>query len=260
MADETDAPDFSTVPEQFITEGKPDLAAYRTAFDEAVAAREAATGFDPEQIPEQFAIDGKKDLASFRLAFDELASFKAREDERLAALPKKPEDVAFTVPEDLSPYLPEGFEMPKGEDGNPIPLEIDDSNPLVAEFRKVAVEEGISAKGIERLRDIVVRDNISRIAEAGKVHQEQMKLLGPNAQARVATVTRALQARLPEAQAKAIAADITTADTLRALETILTPKGSSPVSAPGGKPDLASMTPKERLAYHFEQKAARRSA
>lgn len=213
----------------------------------------APEGFDINQIPEQFRPEGKVDMAAFRLAYDEMASKQAQYDERTAALPKKPEDVVFKAPEDLTPYLPEGFEWPKGEDGNPLPLEIDDKSPMLDEFRKIAVAEGFSQKGIDHLRDLLVKDNVSRVVEAMNNAKEQKTALGPNGQSRIDTVNRTLQARLPANLAKAVADTITSADALRGLETLLS-KGTTPTTAPGGRPDLSAMSPKERLAYGFEQR------
>lgn len=171
-------------------------------------------------VPEEFKTDDGYDGTKFRERYDELASFKAQTDERLSGVPEDATGYDFAFPEkidygDIS--LPEGFTLqPLADD--------DDFKPLFEEFggflHKIGAPAGASKDAMALIAKYEAMQ-FSKMFNAGKAEIESLK----NGKERIATVQRAIESRLPEAQAKALMATISSADGIRAMEQLLTPKG-----------------------------------
>lgn len=224
-------------------------------------------------IPDSFKKDDGYDTAGFRTHFDELASFKAQADERTAALPTEAGGYEFALGEGFQ--WPEGFDptaFPQavlGEDGNPVLGEdgqpktrdlspgdlIDAKDPDIAKLQEVMLANQVPPAVMSELASIFAGRELRSLSKAGEDYAEQQKALGPDAKSRMATVKRAIQTAVPEAQANALIGDITSADALRALEGIMKP-GRKPVSHTPGGPDLDGMSSRELIELGMKQQMA----
>ncbi len=232
--------DFSTVPDDFVTDGTPDFAAYRTAYDAAVADR-----FDASSLPEQFVTDGKADLGAYKVAFDDASAFKARADERAAALPKGADGYTFTVPEEFN--LPEGFTPPEG-----FKLEIKGDDARIPALKALALEHGLDQSVLDGFAKLWAEHQVADLHEAAKAGAEETKKLGPNVEARKSALEFVVGARVPKEQADALIGDVTSADSLRALETLVASNRGKAPDAPGGRQSMGEMTLNERAAVAAE--------
>jgi len=244
------APDLTTVvPETFVKDGKPDLNAFRQSYDELTKAG----GIDTSVIPDAYKPEGKPDLAAWRLAYDEAAAAKAQADEKLAALPAKPEEYSFDPPEDLTPFLPEGFKMPEG-----MKLEFDDKDSIDA-LKQLALDEKMPQATVDKIRDMLVKHNVNTIVTGMKERDDEIKTLGPNAESRLSVVQRSAEGRLPAEQAAALINSITGADALRAVETLMSGSpGNRNINTPGGKTNWGELSINERIAAGLAQRAESR--
>lgn len=204
-------------------------------------------------VPETFkGEDGTWKVEDFRRSYDDLAAFKAAEEDRASALPKDPDGYAFALPEDHK--LPEGFDpatlATTDEKGNKIEFDpaamIDKDDPDVAAVKALLHEHKVDPALGKKLAGIMVNREIRQTMEAQHVHAEEIKALGPDAKARIATVTRELNARLPSNYAKAIADSLTSADALRGLEQVIkaSPRPTTPVS---DKVNFNDLKPADRV-------------
>lgn len=242
--------DFSTVPEGFVTDGVPDFPAYRIAYDAALEAKPGE--FDATSVPEQFVANGKPDLAAYRIAFDDASALKARDDERLGGLPKDAAGYTFTVPEKIE--MPEGFEPPEG-----FKLEIKEDDPRIPALKALAHEHKLDQATLDAFAGIWAAHEVRKIHDAAKAGADEIKKLGPNAESRMAALSRVVSSRVPKDQAEAFIADLTSADSLRAAEALVaSTRGKAPGTAPGGQPDMGDMSIDQRLALASQQRADRR--
>lgn len=205
---------------------------------------------DYSWAPEAFVKDGNLDTENFRKSYDEAVAFKAQEDERKASLPSDPDQYELRVPE-LT--LPEGLEIPVGEDGQPMKVEFDADDPEVPALRQLAMDLGLDQSGMDKILHLWAVKEIRAEAAIRKEASEEVAKLGPNAQSRTAEIQRQLGARLPKEMADAIADGITSADALRGLERLMS-SGTRSTTTPPATPDLSSMTPLERLEFASAQK------
>ena len=244
--------DFSTVPDDFVTDGKPDFAAYRSAYDAALGAP-GGGGLDAASFPEQFVTDGKPDLPAYKVAFEDASALKARHDERLAALPKDADGYTFKVPEEFN--LPEGFSPPDG-----FKLEIKEDDPRVPALKALALEHHLDQSVVDGFAKLWAEHEVVQIHEAAKVAGEEDKKLGPNVEARKASLQRVVGSRVSKEQADALIGDLTSADALRALETLVSSsRGAAPFN-PGGQANMGDTTLNERAVLAADELRARRKS
>lgn len=243
--------DFSTVPEDFVTDGVPDFAKYRSAYDTALGA--SGGNIDAASLPEQFVTDGKPDLGAYKMAFDDASAFKARADERMAALPKDADGYTFTVPEEFN--LPEGFTPPEG-----FKLELKDDDPRIPALKALALEHGLDQSVLDGFAKLWAEHQVAEVHEAAKAGAEETKKLGPNAEARKSALERVVGARVPKDQAAALIGDVTSADSLRALETLVASNRGKAPDAPGGRQSFGEMTLNERAAVAAEELSSRKKS
>lgn len=210
-----------------------------------------------EFVPESYkSEDGAWDVARFRADYDDLTAFKAQAEEGRASLPEKPEDFEFG--------LPEGFELPEGfdaeglahvdADGNQVEFDpaslIDSDDPDIPQIKalmhRIAHGETDPQSALKEIAGLVVNRELRGVMDAQKAAAEERKALGPDAQSRISSLSRALKAKLPEAQATAVLDSISSAAALRGLEHLLNAAGKTTAPAPQGK-SLSEMSPMERL-------------
>lgn len=192
-------------------------------------------------VPEQFkGEDGAFDTAKFRADYDEAAAIRSREAERVAAMPKSPEEIAFGLPEDHK--WPEGFDpekmSTKDEQGREVKFDpsklIDEKDPDIPALQAILHKGGDPREMMKAIAGVVANREIRAMMEADKAAAAEIKALGPDGQARIATVMRTIEGALPAQQAKALVDSITSADALRAVEGILKEFKTTPTPAPKG--------------------------
>jgi hypothetical protein len=213
-------------------------------------------GFVPETFKGE---DGAYDTARFRTTFDELSAFKAQEDERAASLPKEPGDYGFSLAEDHQ--WPEGFDpakmVAKDEAGNDVafdPSKLFDANdPDVSAVQAILHKHKAPPGMMSELASIMANREIRAVMKDDAIFEAEHRKLGPEAQARINTLSRTLNSMLPKEQAKALLDSLTRADALRAAESLLK-NSTRPVSPSSGQADLASMSIDERIALGIAQR------
>lgn len=207
---------------------------------------------DYSWAPEAFVKDGQLDTEAFRADYDAAAAIRAQHAEREEGLPQSIDEIKIEVPEDLK--LPEGVTMPEGFE-----LKIDESDPRVSMLKQTAIERKWDQ---DTINEVLRMEAVAQV-QAEAIRQEEsaneIKALGPDANARIETVRRNLASRLPEAQANDLADSITSADGLRGLEALLGPIKHT-AQTPGGKIDHSNMTIDQRLELAAQQRAARRAS
>lgn len=212
-------------------------------------------------VPDTFkGEDGTYDTAKFRTSYDELAAFKGQDDDRRAQLPQKPEDYAFALPETHA--WPEGFDPAtmggKDEAGNAVAFDpaslLDPKDPDVSALQVALHKSGASAAVMADVASIFVNRGVRAMMDQAAVAAAETQKLGPEGQARIATLTRALNASLPAAQATALLNSISSADALRGIEEILKTSRAATVPAPGPQ-DYSAMTPLEQVMAGLQQRS-----
>lgn len=205
-------------------------------------------------LPEQFNTDGKADFEGFRASYDELSSFKSQADEAASALPEDPSGYAFTLPE--GHVLPEGFDVEAlktvDDEGNEIEFDpanmIKADDPDVLALQTILHEQKVSPEVMGKLAGLMVNRELRQLTGAVEVAKEEKAKLGPdNGKARISTITRVLESRLPKEQVKALLDGATTADGIRGLETLVKKANIQPSSLPGGKVDHSELKPLDRV-------------
>lgn len=179
----------------------------------------ASEGNSPDYswAPEGYQTDEGFDGKKLREDFDALTEFKKAQDERLAEVPEDATGYEFAIPEDLDlsdiKDLPEGFKLE--------PLIQDEAfKPLFEQLGATLHEMGAPKGAAGKLMGLIGRYEATKTARlVGEGHAELAKL--ENSQARIEKVHRALETKLPEAEAKALSDANISADTQRALEKIL---------------------------------------
>lgn len=211
-------------------------------------------------VPEQFkGEDGNYDTDAFRASFDDLAAFRSQEDERVASLPKEAGEYGFSIPE--GHQWPEGFDpkqlMAKDAEGNDVDFDpmslFDGDDPDIPALQAILLNHKAAPGMMGEIASVVANREIRAMQKGMAEAEAQKKALGPQADARIATVTRELKSRLPEPQVAAILDSVTSADALRGLEQLM--KNSKPPvnPAPQGQ-DISSMSITERIALGLQQR------
>lgn len=221
-------------------------------------------------VPEDFkGEDGNFNTTAFREEFDGLRAFKGQFEAAQAELPKTADEYEFGLPEGFA--LPEGFD-PKSlghvdENGNEVAFDaasmINGDDPdlpgLKDLMHRIAQGETKTTDALKEIAGIVVNRELRQVMDAQKTAAEQKAALGPQGQTRIDTMTRTLNARLPEAQAKALLDGITSADALRGFEALVS-AAKVPVPPAPGAQNFADMSIDERLAAGLEQRRTNRRA
>lgn len=222
-------------------------------------------------LPDQFkAEDGTYKTDEVKTRFDELVSFKSQTEEALAALPKEPSEYAMKAPEGHT--FPEGFDPSKfaqpvlDDKGEPViengqpktrPFDLNDmidaSDPDLPLLQAAMHKHGAKPELMSELASILGNREIRGLMQADQTARAELKALGPDGQSRIDTVNRTLSAKLPEAQAKAVADTITSADALRGIEALIKSSTAPVIPAHQTKPDLDTLSNKELIALGMKQ-------
>ncbi len=228
-------------------------------------------------IPETFkGEDGAYKLDEFSTHFSELSQFKTAADERAAALPTEASAYALGVSEDHQfvegfnpadhqvPVLNEQGEPVMNADGTPQTRDmtaadmINTDDPDLPALQEAMLKHQADPALMQEISSILVNRELRGIIEAGKAAEAETKLLGPEGPKRLGEIKQTVEGILPEAQAKAILDGITSADGLKAMESLIQKAKIPPSTSGNTGPDLDAMTNKELIALGMKQQMAGR--
>lgn len=212
-------------------------------------------------VPENFIADGKPDTAAFRTSYDELASFKAQMDEAKAALPAEPTGYEFKVGEGHA--LPEGFDpdlfKDVDADGNEVLFDvnkmINPDDPDLPLLQAALHKHGADPALMGELAGILANRELRGVMSATEAAATEKTALGPQGQSRIDTLSRTIDARLPKEQAAAVKDLLTSADAVRGLETLFKNSSKPVVPVPPGGVDMDNMSSKELIALGISQRS-----
>jgi hypothetical protein len=204
-----------------------------------------APAVDLSFIPTDFHKDGAPDLAAFQTHYQEVIARDAQRAERDA-----------TIPEAYEFGLPDGFTY-AGIEGLPedfsVNLTPDDPTmkPLYDEVGTLLKEIGAPGDAGKKLMGVFAKYEAVQYAQSVTEMKADLAKLGTQAQveARVGTLARAIETRLPADEATALKSLLRTSGAIKAVERLLTPaRGtvSAPAAPPG--PNTEGMTASQKLA------------
>lgn len=211
-------------------------------------------------VPADFQADGKPDWTRFGAHYQDLVSTNAQIAERMANVPA---DGAYdwTLPQD---FKLEGLDLPEGYTPR-IAADDETLRPIFAELGATLKEFGVPKEGSAKLMGMLARYEATRQSQAYTAAKAELGALGtPDQQtARMAAVERALDAKLPADQAKALKAVMHTAGAIKALEALVGPRpstGTTPSPQPntGADENLTAEQRLERANQRFFETGARR--
>jgi hypothetical protein len=187
-------------------------------------------------------VEGKPDLGKFVPHYQELVADAAKRAERAAQVPQDG-NYAYDLPADLKfdgLDLPEGFKV-ESTMGSP------EYQPLVADLSAMLKDVGAPAEMGGKIAALLAKKEAIDYAEATKAFKADMAQLGTPAQqqARIETINRNLQTKLPADQAEGLLKAIRSSAAVKALENLLT--GSS-LNTPAPAPNTA---PVDLLAARY---------
>jgi len=200
-------------------------------------------------IPGDFVKDGTPDIAAFSAHYQDIVAREAQAAERMAQVP---EAYDFTFPADMKFEgldLPEGFTVTSMADDPTI-------KPLFDEFGSFLKELGAPAAAASKATELLARYEATKFSSQYAAAKAEREALGTPAQqeARLGSIQRSLEAKLPEGQAKALLAATTTADGVKALEALLRPTGHLSTPAQPKAPDIEGLSPIEKLKLANSQR------
>lgn len=202
-------------------------------------------------LPDEFRTDGANDIDGFRARFDELTSQQAQREEAQADVPEDGSGYEFAVPEGLDfgeLDLPEGFSFE---------LKTDDPAmaPVFEEFGGLLHKYNLPKAAAAEFMGAMAKYKAAEFAPLYAQSKAEMKSLGSTADSRVANIDRVLGSRLPADQAAAIRAAATTANGVKALEALLSPRGMKPPTPTPSAQNFDGLTGSARLKAINEAEA-----
>lgn len=227
----------------------------RNAPDNPGGSPAAAEGAEPEAqtpstpdygwMPEEYRSGDAPDFDGFKNHYQELLAEQTRRAEETV------------IPDTYDFALPDGFDLgvdlPEGDLPSFIP---DADNPLLGEFGAFLKENGISQEVATGLTGMLARYNAQQYAEKVAPAMRDFETLGATEAARMArvgSVQRALETKLPKDQAQALMDACFSAAGVKALENILKPRGGTTPAPTANGAEWENLTPMERLRRANEQ-------
>jgi hypothetical protein len=182
-------------------------------------------------IPADFHADGKPDLSKFSQHYQDLVAEDAKRREAQADVPADG-NYEFALPQDFKfdgiEGLPEGFMVELATDDP-------DLQPLYAGLGEVLKEIGAPKAAAPKLAGLIAKYEAVQYQKAMRANAAEMAKLGTETQqqSRIAAVQRGLETVMPAEEAKAVLGAIRSANFLRGLETLLSPRTmTTPTPAP----------------------------
>lgn len=218
----------------------------------APPANEPAPGSAPEAgpdlsfIPSDYHVDGKPDLSKFSAHYQDMVAADAQRREAMADVPEDGK-YEFSLPEGFAfdgiEGLPEGFSVQLATDDP-------DLAPLYAGLGEALKEIGAPKSAAPKFAGLIAKYEAVQYAKAAKEAQVEMGKLGTEAQqnSRFAAVERGLSTVMPAEEAKAVLGIVRSANALRGLERLLSPRSMTPpVTTPNNSAELEGLSAFERL-------------
>lgn len=207
----------------------------------------APAGPDMSFIPADFHTDGQPDIAKFSTHYQDLVAADAQRREAMADVPEDGK-YEFALPEDFTfdgiEGLPDGFKVE-------LALDDPDLQPLYAGLSDVLKEIGAPKSAAPKLAGLIAKYEAVQYAQAAKAMEGEMAKLGTVAQqnSRLSAVERGLLTVMPADEAKAVMGIVRSADALRGLERLMSPRSMTPpTNTPtNNSAELEGLTPFERL-------------
>lgn len=208
----------------------------------------------PEGLPENYwdAEKGALNVDALNTDLSQLQVIRQQQEERLAQVPETPDGYELK--------LPDGFEAPEGLGDFEIPAD----SVLAQGAKEWAHKNQVGPAELRELVGIFAKDQIAQ-HEAFKARQaEDVKTLGDRADERIQTVETFLKSKLDATEFEAIAPVVSSSAAVKAMEKLIAMSGKGPAAVPGGgtapssRPDLSSMTARQKLDYANEQALARK--
>ena len=195
-------------------------------------------------MPEEYRSGDAPDFDGFKNHYQDLVAEQARRAEESQV----PEAYDFKLPEDFDL----GVELPEG-----VQIALDTDNPLFNEFGGFLKEKGISQEVASGLTGLLARYQAQQYAQQHAAAAREFETLGATEaarDARVGSVQRALETRLPQDQAAALMGAVTSASGVKALEAILKPRGGTSPAPSAKGADLENLSGFELLKRANELK------
>lgn len=183
----------------------------------------------PDNVPEKFwdAGAGSLRLDDFAASYADLSQQVQVQSDLAASLPDQADGYEIGLPEDFE--APEGFEFSV------------DGDDRAEALRDWAHSNKIQPSALNALMAIYAKDQVS----AFETMSSEMASLGSNAKGRIADLTVALNARLPNDEAQALAGTLGSAAAVRAVEKLIAGRASAapaPHQQQPAQDDLMSIT------------------
>lgn len=189
-------------------------------------------------LGEDYVKDGQLDSDAFKERWETLVAEEARRAENA---PDIPEDGNYdlAMPEDLD--LKE-FGLPEGVEIQPLDPNDETYAPVFEEAKAFMKEHGIGQTAAKGLMGLVAKVEAAKEAKRYAEATAQYETLGATdaaRSARMSSIKRAAETRLPADQAEALLSNLTSSpDAVRALETLLVkPAGPKAAQNPAQKVD-----------------------
>lgn len=191
---------------------------------------------DYSWMPDQFRSDDGPDFDGFRAHYDEITAAQAIRDEVLADVPEDGK-YEFAVPDDL-----DFGEIPLPDDFS-VNLKTDDPvfEPLFGELGQFMKAHGIPKSAAPDMMKMLAKYEATQFSQFHQREKAARDEMGNAYESRKNEVTRLLETRLPPEAAKEVAILTASANGLRALEKLLSPRGMpapAPVPRPSKQDDL----------------------
>lgn len=204
----------------------------------------------PEYIPEAHwdpAANKVRDEAALSAHYNQIIARDAAAQSQALSRPQTPDAYKIELPADFTP--PAGVEF-----------KFNDADPLLAQARTVAHENGLSQEGFSKLLGLYAGTQVSSAQAVKTAHDAEIAKLGPAGPARVTAVTTVFEAVLGSAEGKQLASRLFTAADVQIAEKLVAKltgqgtfkqSGREPPAAPGkvSQEDYNRMTPGQRWDY-----------
>lgn len=186
-------------------------------------------------MPEEYRADGQPNFDTFKAHYQDLIADQARRAEAEADVP---EDGKYDF--NLADDFDYGVELPDG-----VKVDLNPEDPLFADLGALLKENNVPRSAANGFVGLLAKYEAKRAAENHAAATKEYEALGATEAARTArlqSVHRALETRLPKDQAEALAAATFSAAGVKALEAILKPRGATPPASTPQAPDTEGLS------------------
>lgn len=191
-------------------------------------------------LPEEYRADGQPNIDGFKAHYEELVAEHARRAEADAGVPQDGK-YDFALGDDFD----HGVQLPEG-----VKVQIDTENELFGDLGQLLKEHHVPQEAAKNLVGLLVKYEAQRTAALYADATKEFETLGATEaqrNARVSTVQRALETKLPAPEAEALMAMTHSAAGVKALEKLLMPRGPNSPTAQPQAPNTEGLSPYERL-------------